>query len=325
MLQKILKVVLPLLFGLGLFWFLFSKVDAQAVGDVIRRGVSWPWVFFSWACALLSHIVRGIRWRMQLQTIGANPSVHEMSMSIFGGYGMNLIFPRLGEMWRCNYISSLAGVPFSTTVGTMISERMVDMLVMMAIAVLTFALQSQVFFDFFSTYNDAGSSLVGLISSPATYVALAICVVAIYALRRFLRGWKIYRYVSGLARNMWEGILSLRKVPHLSTYIFYSLIIWLLYFLNTWVQFYFFDFSSHLGILAALAIFTMGSMSLLIPVQGGLGAWHAMVIFTLGCYGMGETEAFTFALVSWSLEQGFVLLLGLYAMAYTFVNKSRKQ
>lgn len=325
MIQKILKFLLPLAFGIGLILFMMSNIEIDAVMAVIRRGINWWWVMASCVLATLSHVARGIRWRMQLETVGARPSVHEMTVSVFGNYGMNLVFPRLGEIWRCNYISSITGLPFTTTVGTMISERIADMLLMGLIALLAFLLQSHVFIDFFAANGGAGEGIVHLITSPWPYLCLLLMALGVWLGRRYLRHWSPYRYVAGLIANLWKGATSLLDLPHFGPYILWSFILWGLYFVNTWVQFYFFDFTSHLGILAALSVFTMGSLSQLAPVQGGLGAWHFMVIFSLCCYGIGETEAFSFALVSWFLEQGFVLILGLYAMIVTMLTKRSKK
>lgn len=321
--QRFLKFLLPFLFGVGLIVFMMSRVDVEAVKAEISKGIHWGWVLFSCVLATLSHVVRGIRWRMQLETVGARPSTHEMSVSIFGNYGMNLVFPRLGEIWRCNYIASLTKLPFTTTVGTMISERIADMLLMGSIAVLAFVLQSRVFLDFFAANDDAGAGIVHLLTSPWFYLFLVLMAVIAWLCRRYLRGFGPYRFIAGMVSNLWEGAVSLIHLPHFWPYILWSVALWGLYFVNTWVQFYFFDSTSHLGILPALVVFTMGSLSQLAPVQGGLGAWHFMVIFALHCYGISEAEAVSFALVSWILEQGFVLVLGLYAMLYTMSTKRK--
>lgn len=314
LLQKILKYVLPLLFGIGIFWFLTRKIDMAAVGEVIGRGISWTWVIISLVLALFSHIVRGLRWRIQLEAIGSRPSAHCMAVSIFGNYGLNLVFPRLGEVWRCNYIAQTQEVPFTTVVGTMISERMADMLLSLLIALLAFVLQSHVFFDFFEQNGAEGSPMLALLRSPWPYAMGVVLIVGAVLCRRMLKGNRLYEFVATMVANVWRGILSVRNLRQPGLFVGYSLAIWGLYFLNTYAQIFFFDFTSHLGLLATLAIFVMGSLSLIVPVQGGLGAWHAAVIFTLGCYGIPQTEAFSFALVSWAIEQGFVLLLGLYAL-----------
>ncbi len=323
-LQNALKFLLPLLFGCGIFLFLYKDTDVDAVAAVLQRGISWNWVLISLLFALFSHVLRGVRWRLQLRMFGADPSTHDMSVSIFGNYGLNLLFPRLGEVWRCNYIAHNYRVPFSTTVGSMISERVVDLVCSVSIALLAFALQSHVFFRFFETHTiDGGPWLSGRLLSPWLIVGGAAVIVLAVVFRRRLRATRFYGTVKEILHKMWIGFASLRQLPDRRRYLLYSVAIWLLYFLNSYTCIFFFDFTSHLGILAALSIFVMGSLSLVVPVQGGLGAWHAAVVFALGCYGLPETEALSFALVSWTIEQGFVLLLGIYALIFVLFKRHK--
>ncbi len=312
--QRTLKFALPLLFGCGIFWFVYHDADLDQVAQVLRQGISWGWVGVSLIFALLSHIVRGIRWRRQLRTFGANPSTHDISIAIFGNYGLNLIFPRLGEVWRCNYVAHTCHVSFSTTVGSMISERVVDMICSLIIAFSAFLLQSYVFRRFFDTYTGAGDQLLARLGSPYLWGVLILLILLCIVFRRVLRRTSLYLAALSFAHKLWKGFVSLRQMPDWKIYFVDSVLLWGLYYLNSYTSLFFFDFTAHLGPLAGLLIFTMGSLSLLIPVQGGLGAWHAMVIFTLGCYGISDAEALSFALVSWTIEQGFVLLLGIYAL-----------
>lgn len=324
-LQKILKVVLPLLFGVGIFWFLMDKVDFAQVKEVISQGISWTWVAISLFIAMLSHITRGLRWRLQIRTLGVNPSTHDMSVSVFGNYGLNLVFPRLGEVWRCNYIASTYDVPFTRTLGTMISERIVDMSISVLIALLAFLLESHVFIEFFKENGGIGGGIIDTITSPKLYLILAVVAVIFLLCRRFLSDNSVYKYVSEMCSNVWKGIKSLKYLPNKWSYLFYSLLLWGLYYLNSLTGLYFFDFTATLTPVQALLVFIMGSVSLIVPVQGGLGAWHAMVIFTLGCYGIGTTEAFSFAMVHWFIQEGFVLLLGLYALCVVALKGNKKQ
>ncbi len=320
-----LKLILPLLFGCGIFWVIYKDVDVDRVVSIIRQGISWTWVVVSLVFAWISHVLRGLRWRLQLRTMGANPSAHDMSVSVFGNYGLNLVFPRLGEFWRCNYVSQVSGLSFSKSIGSMISERLVDMICAATMALAAFLLQKRVFFSFLENSSDFGARVVNFVSSPWLWIGIILFVLLMVSLLRILRGSRFYDYISRLIHRLWQGVMSIMKMKNWSLYLLYSIAIWGAYYVNSYTSLFFFDFTSHLDPLAGLAIFVMGSLSLLVPVQGGLGAWHAAVIFALGCYGIGEAEALSFALVSWAIEQGFVLLLGLYALVYVFIRKKQTQ
>ena len=163
--KKSLKVVLPLLVGLLMVWSLTRKVDWAVVLQELDKGIAWGWVVISLVLALLSHIIRGLRWRLQLRTLGIDPSAHDMAVSVFGNYGLNLALPRVGEVWRCSYIAHRYHVPFSTTIGTMVSERMVDMGVSGVMVLMAFFHEREHFTSFLSG-SDFGQKVLALVSSP---------------------------------------------------------------------------------------------------------------------------------------------------------------
>ena len=301
--QKLIKVLLPLAFGIGIVWFILQKVDMQLLIDTVKSGINWTWVVISWAFALLANVVRGIRWRQQLRTVGVNPSLHEMSISFFGNYGMNLVFPRLGEFWRCNYIAQNNRKPFSTIAGTILSERLCDILCSSFLILLALVLEGRVLVKFFFDDESKAEAIAaaGGEVRPATNAVMPtwawvlVVLVTLFVLARVfrpkLRKMSFYQSLVSIGKNMWHGFLSLKDLPNVWSYVFWSALIWFLYFLNTLTQFYFFDFTSHLGLLACLTVFVMGTMSQLLPIQGGLGAWQAMVIFALLQYGIDNQHA----------------------------------
>ncbi len=332
--QKIIKFILPLAFGIGIVWFILQKVDMQMLFDTIKSGINWTWVIISWAFALFANVIRGIRWRQQLRTVGVDPSLHVMTISFFGNYGMNLLFPRLGEFWRCNYIAQNNRKPFSTIAGTILSERLCDILCSASIILLALVLEGKVLLKFFFDDGSKAEAIAAAggemrvessSSVPGWLWALVTLVVLLIVVRVFrskFRKMSFYQSFVSVCRNMWKGFLSLKDLPNVWSYIGWSVLLWFFYFMNTFTQFYFFDFTSHLGLLACLSVFVMGTMSQLLPIQGGLGAWQAMVIFALLQYGIDHQHAIIFAVVAWILEQAFVLVMGLYAFIVVAINKN---
>lgn len=300
-------------------WSLTHKVEWDIVIEEIEKGIAWQWVAVSIVFALASHIIRGLRWRMQLRALGVNPSAHDMAVSVFGNYGLNLMLPRVGEVWRCSYIAHNYHLPFSTTVGTMVSERLVDMLVAGCMTMAAFVHEREHFATFLAG-SDGGQKILDLITSPWLWGFGVGCLLLAIGCRKMLKHTKAYQLVAGFVTNMWTGIKGLKDVPNLWGYLAWSIALWACYYLNSYTCCYFFGFTEHLDAWAGLAIFVMGSLSLVLPVQGGLGPWHYAVGTALLCYGIGQelTDPLvqTFIWVSWSIEQGFVLLLGLYALLF---------
>lgn len=333
--QKLIRFLLPLAFGIGIIWFILQKVDTDLLMDTVRNGINWTWVLISWAFALLANVVRGLRWRQQLRLVDINPSLHEMSVSFFGNYGMNLVFPRLGEFWRCNYIAHSNHKPFSTVGGTILSERFCDILCSMLIVVITLVVEAKVLLKFFLDENSQEMAIEaagGVVAESSgsdfpfwTVVLTSLAVICLlwYFMHPRLKQYKAYQSAMQTASNLWLGFISLKDLPSLWSYAGLSVLIWALYFLNTLTQFYFFDFTSHLGLLACLSVFVMGTISQILPIQGGLGAWQAMVLFALMQYGIDQQHAIIFAVVAWIIEQAFVLLMGLYALIVVAVKKNK--
>ncbi len=226
-----------------------------------------------------------------------------------------------------SYISHNYGIPFSTTVGTMVSERIVDMLVAGLMTVAAFVHERGHFSEFLAQ-SDGGQKILDLLFSPVLWLSVAVCVVLALLTASFFRHSVLFAKVMGFLHNMWSGIMDLKNVPHLWAYLAWSVAIWSCYYLNSYTCCFFFGFTEHLDAWAGLSIFVMGSLSLILPVQGGLGPWHYAVATALLCYGIGQEitdpRIQAFIWVAWSIEQGFVLLLGLYAMvAMNFGRKAK--
>ena len=124
---RVLKVAVPLSISAGLVVWLFHKVDIDKVKSIIEQGVDYRYIAAMMAITVLSHIIRGVRWGIQLRAAGIPriPAVAE-SVSIFGAYALNLVFPYLGEAWRCVYIARRENCKLSTVVGTDLGDRASD-------------------------------------------------------------------------------------------------------------------------------------------------------------------------------------------------------
>lgn len=308
--QKFIKLFLPLAFGVAIVWFIMQKVDGTLFMDTIRHGINWPLVFVSLWVIVLSNVLRGYRWRQQLQVAGTDPSIHDLTMSYLGNYGVNLIFPRLGEVWRCNYINNLPTKDgekpgFVKIMGTIVSERICDILGLLPYVMLAALTQWPIALDFIHR--------LGIQNANAA--AAAVLIPCALADSRIVNG------IKAMVKNLWEGIVGLRHLPNVWSYIGWTLAVWGVYFANSWLQLYFFDFTSHYGFQCALTFFVCGSMAQIVPVQGGLGAWQIMTILALQCHGLDYDHAVTFAIVAWTLEQICNIILAGYTFLVIAIRK----
>ena len=137
-LTNILKYLVPVIIGVGLFYFLYANVDVEEMKRVIKSDVNYWWFLPVIVVSTFSHIFRAMRWRLQLRAIGVDAPLSALINSIFGTYAVNLIFPRLGEVWRTGYIADRQKASFTTVLGSMVADRLTDTVTVLLLTVFTF-------------------------------------------------------------------------------------------------------------------------------------------------------------------------------------------
>lgn len=321
-LRNIVKYVLPFLFGVFLFWLLYRKLDMDSILSILKSDINYFWIFLTLVVGTLSHIFRALRWRLQLRALHIDPDMRELTNAIFGTYGLNLVIPRLGEVWRCGYIAHRCKSSFSQIFGSMVSERLFDMLMVVIVVVAVFFLQMKVFVSFLQENPGVENRIMGILTSPWLYLALAACVVAVvWFFRRSARlPWA--QKLRAMVRNVWKGVASIFTMQGKFLFLFYTAAIWVCYFLQLYLCFFAFPYMTHLGIGAAFTLYALGCISMIVPVQGGVGAWHLAVIFGLGYFGITGNEAGAFALVAHGSQMLLVVLLGIYAYVSILLDKT---
>ena len=314
-LKSLLKILLPLALGGAILWWTYRNFDFSLLNKDLFSQMSIGWLFFSLVFEVLSHVFRGLRWKQVLEPLGEHPRANTCINAIFFSYAISLLIPRSGEVARCGILKRYDGVSFTKSLGTVVTERVVDMVCVALIALIVMALQFDVIYTFFSekgkvmdeaALSDASSNLL-----PWLMVGFVICVIGYYLLRRM----KFADKVKDFFRNLWEGICSVRRVKNIPLFLFYSIAIWGCYILQFYITFFAFPFTADLGFKAGLAVFITTSFAVLIPTPNGAGPWHYVVISTLTLiYEVGEPEAGVFALIVHGLQTAALIILGVYSM-----------
>ena len=145
-----LKVVLPLMLSGGILYWMYRGFDFDSIRDVLFNEMSWTWMLLSMPFGVLAQLFRAWRWRLALEPLGEQPRMRTTADSIFLSYALSLVVPRVGEVARCGVLRRYDGVSFAKAIGTVVTERMVDMVLMSLITALGFAVQLSVFGTFFS-------------------------------------------------------------------------------------------------------------------------------------------------------------------------------
>lgn len=325
LIKKTLKIVLPIVLGGFILCWVYRDFDFRHAGQILLHGINWWWMLFSLFFGTMSHILRGWRWKQTLEPLDENPHLSTCVYAIFISYAANLILPRIGEVSRCGVLSKYENVSFSKSLGTVVTERVIDSIISVLIAGITFFLQVEIFRKFFSVTGTEFPSLVQLFSSAEFYIILFSSIGIIVLLYFLARTLSFFEKVKGVAVNIWSGIISLKKVRNLPLFILYTALIWICYFLHFYLTLYCFDFTSHLNILAALVLFVGGTFAVIVPTPNGAGPWHFAIISMMSLYNVNVTDAGTFALIVHSIQTLLVIVLGIYGMIALGFNRKHNE
>ena len=326
---KGLDYAVPIVISVLLIVWLFHKVHFRDVMQVVRAGCDFRWVIVMMLITTLSHMIRGIRWGIQLRGAGVpRMTVTKESVSIFGAYALNLVFPRLGEVWRCVYISHSERVPLSTVVGTDIGDRGSDAVVVVCLTVLCLIVAHPALVNFMSHYR-VGRDIADILDDKVMWLCIAAVIGGIWYVCHYLQRYRWVREIDGSLEKIWAGFKVLFTMRGRGLYVVLTLGIWLCYFMETYVMFQAFPFTRALvtepgsayGLIPGLVVFVFGSFSMAIPSNGGLGPWNLAVTFALSLYGVGDTEGASFSMVMWSCQAAWLVVLGLFSAGYVMIHR----
>ena len=205
LLGSILKFFIPLLCGAALFWYLYSHLDMHQIGVILQSEINYFWIALSMIIGLMSHIFRALRWKLQLKTLGVDPSVKALTNAVFGMYAMNLLIPRVGEVWRCTYLARREKMSFTQVLGSIISERLCDTLTLVFLTVITFFLQMKVFRDFLRKFPTIEETLWRMITTPWLYICLLVMVGFLIWLFTKKTENRWVAKVKSIVKNLWYG------------------------------------------------------------------------------------------------------------------------
>jgi len=311
-LSHILKVSLPLLLGGAILYWMYRDFDFGHVRHVLLHEMSWAYMLLSLPFCVLAQTLRGWRWLQALEPVGERPRREVAVCSVFVSYAVSLVVPRIGEFTRCGILRRWDGVSFPKALGTVVTERAVDSLIILAVTALAIAFEMSIFGTFFRQTGTSLDVVVGRFSLAGWFVT-GVCGLAVAVLLHLLlRRLSFYNRVKSTLHSVWEGVVSLRHVRRVPLFVAFSLGIWVCYFLHYFVTFFCFPFTEGLGLGCGLVTFLVGSIAVVVPTPNGAGPWHFAVKTMLLLYGVCEEQALYFVLIVHSVQTMFVVVLGIY-------------
>lgn len=314
-LLNILKLSLSLGLGVALIWWFVSKMsdsDKQLTIDAFKRA-DYFWIILAPCMGLVSNFSRAQRWRLLLEPTGFKPGFANTWFSVMMMYFFNLFFPRLGEVTRCTVLARYENVPLDKSLGTMVIERLVDLITIMIIGSTLLFVERERLMTFF---ND---NILNKQSTPQAgtdftkwIVLVVIAVLAAGAAIYIERKYGFARLRSMLKERMIgfaEGLKSIKNLKSPLEFVFHSVFIWLCYFLMIYWSFPALPETAGMGVWAGLACLFFGGFAI-VATPGGIGAYPIAISKVLFLYGVGETLGYAFGSIVWAAQMASILIGG---------------
>jgi hypothetical protein len=321
--RKFIKIGVPLALAIGILWWMYRGIGWEELVDALSQKMSWTWMLLSLPFGVLAQVLRAMRWRQVLAPAGERPRLSTCVHAIFLSYASSLVVPRVGEVLRCGILRRYEGTNFSLSVGTVVTERIIDTLLILALSLLTFLTQIPVFLHFFQETGVSMNSLCGQFSLTGWLVTAVSGLLALIAIVLVSKRFRIFSKTRSVVSDLKNGLLSVKEVENPLLFIVYSVGIWVSYYLHFYLTFFCFDFTAGLGPLAALVAFVVGTFAVLVPTPNGAGSWHFAVKTVLVLYGVGQTEAALFVLIVHTIQTMLVALLGVWSSVALALRKNK--
>ncbi len=315
--KKIIFTVLPILLGVFLIVYFVSQLSAEDKTAIINsfKTANYWWVLLSLVCGALSHFSRAYRWKFMLEPLGYKPKFPNLVMTVLISYLVNLVFQRAGDVARATAISKYEEIPFEKSLGTIVAERIADVIMLLSIIAIAFFLQADLI----------KSLLIKEDSNPmqTIFILLILGIVAVvgfYFLKKSKNAFaiKVRNFISGLI----EGAKSILKMKNKWAFIFHTVFIWVMYVMMFYVVTFALPETTNLPFEAIIVGFVVGGISMALT-NGGLGYYPFFVAKVLVLYGIAENPANAFGWIMWTAQTLMILVFG--GLSFLFLPMYNKE
>lgn len=303
--KKIIFTALPIALGVFLIWYSLSKLTPEDIESIQRsfKTANYWWVGFSLVLGVLSHLSRAYRWQFLLDPLGYKPKFANNVMAVLVAYLVNLIVPRAGEIVRATTMSKYEHIPFEKAFGTIVSERVADVIMLLSIIGLAFFFQTELLSSYLFSGEESGTNyiLYGLLG----LAAFGLVVFMLMKKSENVLVKKVQTFVYGLI----QGVISIFKMKKKWAFIFHTFFIWLMYVLMFYVVTFALPETTHMPFGAIIVGFVVGGLSMALT-NGGLGTYPIFVASAFTLYGIDENASLAFGWIMWTAQTVMVLLFG---------------
>ncbi|MDE6179281.1 MAG: flippase-like domain-containing protein [Duncaniella sp.] len=329
--------ILPLAISAGLCWLLFRGMDFKAMWETMKTECDFRWMWANIALTIAAHVARAARWQLQLKALGIRSGLWELTLSIFGTYSVNLVLPRLGELWRTGFVAQRQNAPFTKVFGSMVADRLTDTLAVLLLTLATFTFAASQLMSFIrpeelDTSDPAEPSFfLALLTSPWLWAGILLAAGACVWLWARHPGHRMVRAVRGILAGLWQGFAVIVRMDGKGKWLFYTVFIWGAYIASLWMAFQAFPLTAEVtgtyGFKALMVCFILTSISMGVPSNGGIGPYQWALIFGLSLYNVpGLTRGYSAAFANMVMGTSTItlIILGLFTFGWIARTKNKK-
>ncbi|RYU78713.1 lysylphosphatidylglycerol synthase transmembrane domain-containing protein [Hymenobacter persicinus] len=326
---NILKYALLLSVSGLLMWYAVQGQDLSSIGRHVREA-NYTWLIVTMLLSVLGYFSRAYRWKMQLGAAQQKTAYWDVYHAMMVGYLANLVLPRMGEVIRCSVLQRTSKVPVQVALGTVVTERVIDVLVLLSLLGTTLLLDYNTFWSFVTDKVLAGRyDALARNRTPllvAAGIALLLLLGLAYALFRNLERLRqnaLFNKMVVFVKGLLAGIFSVLKMDNKALFLFHTFFTWLVYYLMDYLAFKCFPATYSLDMRAGLAVLTFGAFGMAAPVAGGIGPFHIMVQGILLVYGISKEAGIAYALVVHGSQTLLVVLMGGISFVASMIKSGR--
>ena len=306
----IINTVVSLVLGLFLLYIVFNNIDLNLFLERLDN-LDYSWIYLSMFISIFEHVVRGYRWNLLMQTKQTNLSTYITTHILIVSYFFALFIPRFNDFVRCYLISKTNDIKVSSSLGTVVSERIFDLISLLIISLLFFIIEFDLFTNFFSTY------ILTNISFDVYYLIIFFFVIIVIISFLYYLNKKSDAFSSKFSEFK-KGVLSVNKYYKNKKFLLSTLILWIIYFLMGYVIFFSLEETSSLAISSGIAVLVAGSLGMVVPVNAGIGAYHFLVASILISYNINYETGLFFATILHTSQIICLALLGIVSSLILF-------
>ncbi|MBV6461273.1 MAG: hypothetical protein HJHJAOHD_01394 [Flavobacteriales bacterium] len=307
--------MLPIALGIFLIWIVARKFTPKDIDEIKGsfEKANYGWIFLCIFLGILSHASRAWRWKYTLEPLGIKPTFYNSFFSVMIGYFANMAIPRLGEVSRCAIMAKYEKAPFDKLFGTVIAERVADMLILLTLIITVLFMQFDTLKELF--FN---TSIGQKLSGPLFYILIAVFLLLGLFLFKLIKNSSLpfFEKIRQLLGGVFEGIRSIINMKQRAAFLFHTLFIWSMYLLMLWVAFFSLEETSQIPFSGVMSCFVMGGITIA-ATNGGLGAYPLGIQSVLLLYGVTANAGYAFGWIVWTAQA--IMLVGLGILSFILV------